>query len=456
MTEKTPISLSSAAIHSTNGAVHTVAAPASANGTGPSGVSTGIHPVNAWEVAQRQFDLAADRLALEEGLRETLRVPKRELSVNFPVRMDDGRVKVFQGFRVQHNVARGPGKGGIRFHQATDLDEVRALAMWMTWKCAVVDIPFGGAKGGVVCDPKHLSLAELERLTRRYTSEISVIIGPDRDIPAPDVNTTPQVMAWLMDTYSQQAGYSVPAVVTGKPLAIGGSRGRNEATGRGCVHTVEQAACHVGLDLDGARVVVQGFGNAGSIAARFLQDLGCKVVGVSDSRGAVYAPQGLNARHAVEHKARTGSVVGLAETEPVSDAELLELPCDILVPAALENQITGWNADRIRARLIAEAANGPTTPEADQILRDRGVFVIPDILCNAGGVTVSYFEWVQDLQNLFWREEEVNRRLREVMTDAFDAVMAKALAFDVDLRTAAQMLAISRVAEAAQVRGLYP
>jgi glutamate dehydrogenase (NAD(P)+) len=259
-----------------------------------------------------------------------------------------------------------------------------------------------------------------------------------------------------MDTYSQQAGYSVPAVVTGKPLAIGGSRGRNEATGRGCVHTVEQAACHVGLDLDGARVVVQGFGNAGSIAARFLQDLGCKVVGVSDSRGAVYAPQGLNARHAVEHKARTGSVVGLAETEPVSDAELLELPCDILVPAALENQITGWNADRIRARLIAEAANGPTTPEADQILRDRGVFVIPDILCNAGGVTVSYFEWVQDLQNLFWREEEVNRRLREVMTDAFDAVMAKALAFDVDLRTAAQMLAISRVAEAAQVRGLYP
>jgi glutamate dehydrogenase (NAD(P)+) len=413
-------------------------------------------PETTWHVAQAQFDAAADALGLDDGLRHVLRVPQRELTVNFPVRLDDGRVAVFQGYRVHHNVSRGPAKGGIRYHPITDLDEVRALAMWMTWKCAVVGIPFGGAKGGVVCDPKALSVGELERLTRRYTTEIALLLGPERDIPAPDVNTNPQVMAWIMDTYSMHAGYSVPAVVTGKPLAIGGSEGRSEATGRGCVYTIERAAEHLGLELNGATVAVQGFGNAGSVAARLLDERGCRVVAVSDSRGGVYAAQGLDLARALEHKECTGSVVGLDGTDAITNAELLALPCDVLVPAALENQLTGRNAPGVRARIVAEAANGPTTPEADRILRDAGVFVIPDILCNAGGVTVSYFEWVQDLQSFFWRADEVNRRLQDVMGAAFDAVLHAADERRLDLRTAAQVLAIARVAEATSVRGLYP
>jgi glutamate dehydrogenase (NAD(P)+) len=409
-----------------------------------------------WHVAQAQFDRAADVIGLDEGLRRVLRAPKRELTVNFPVRLDDGRLEVFQGYRVHHNVTRGPAKGGLRYHPATDLDQVRALAMWMTWKCALVDIPFGGAKGGVVCDPKRLSARELERLTRRYTTEIAPLLGPDRDIPAPDVNTSPQVMAWLMDTYSMHAGHSVPAVVTGKPVAIGGSAGRAEATGRGCVYAIERAAQRLGLRLDGARVAVQGFGNAGSVAARFLHGLGCRIVAVSDSRGGVYAPSGMDAQEVLAHKRQTGSVVGLRDADDLTNAELLTLPCDILVPAALENQIVGANAGAVRARIVAEAANGPTTPEADRVLHDRGVFVIPDILCNAGGVTVSYFEWVQDLQNFFWREDDINRRLRELMERAFDAVLAATETYEVDPRTAAQALAVERVAEATALRGIYP
>jgi glutamate dehydrogenase (NAD(P)+) len=412
--------------------------------------------INAWHVAQAQFDAAADALGLDDGIRQILRVPKRELSVNFPVRMDDGRVAVFQGYRVHHNVNRGPAKGGIRYHPDTDLDEVRALAMWMTWKCAVAGIPYGGAKGGVVCDPKQLSLAELERLTRRYATEIAIVLGPERDIPAPDVNTNPQVMAWIMDTYSMHQGYSVPAVVTGKPLSIGGSQGRNEATGRGCVYTIERAAPRLGLQLEGANVTVQGFGNAGSVVARLLHALGCRIVAVSDSRGGIYSARGIDPAVALAHKARTGSVVGLPDTDDITNEELLVAPCDILVPAALENQITKANAGSVMARLVAEAANGPTTPDADRILHDRGAFVIPDILCNAGGVIVSYFEWVQDLQNFFWREDEINQRLRDIMCSAFDTVVATAERNAVDMRTAAQMTAIARVAEATTVRGLYP
>ena len=412
--------------------------------------------VNPWHVAQTQFDHAADVLRLDDSLRSILRVPKRELTVNFPVRLDGGGIRMFQGYRVHHNVVRGPAKGGIRYHPATDLDEVRALAMWMTWKCAVTGLPFGGAKGGVVCDPKTLSLAELERLTRRYTTEIAILLGPERDVPAPDVNTNPQVMAWLMDTYSMHLGYSVPAVVTGKPLSIGGSQGRNEATGRGCVVTIGLAAQRLGLNLQGATVAVQGFGNVGSVAARLLYDLGCSIVALSDSQGGVYASSGIDPHRAREHKSRTGSVVGLSGTETITNAELLTMPCDILVPAALESQITEENAAAVRARIVAEAANGPTTPEADRILVDRNVLVIPDILCNAGGVTVSYFEWVQDLQSLFWTEYEINDRLRQVMTTAFGAVRETADLYHVDLRTGAQALAVSRVAEATTARGIYP
>jgi glutamate dehydrogenase (NAD(P)+) len=426
-------------------------------GSASSAAGTTAEPrINPWQVAQRQYDIAAERLGLEPGTRAVLRVPKRELSVNFPVRMDDGSVRVFSGFRVHHNVNRGPAKGGIRFHPDTDLDEVRALAMWMTWKCAVVGIPFGGAKGGVTCDPKRLSLGELERLTRRYTTEISVLIGPERDIPAPDVNTNPQVMAWLMDTYSMHVGYSVPAVVTGKPLAIGGSQGRNEATGRGCAYTIERAAARRQVDLSQATAVIQGFGNAGSVTAILLHQMGCRIVAVSDSRGGVYNRWGLDPRQLLVHKERTGSVIGFPEAELVTNAELLTLPCDILVPAALENQITERNADQIRARIVAEAANGPTTPEADQVLFDRGVHIIPDILCNAGGVTVSYFEWVQDLQRLFWKADEINARLHEIMDDALDAVQHMGELHQVDPRTAAQMVGVQRVAEASTLRGFYP
>ena len=411
---------------------------------------------NPWLIAQRQFDIAADALDLKPGLRKVLRVPKRELTVNFPVAMDDGSIEVFTGYRVHHNTSRGPTKGGIRYHPDSNLDEVRALAMWMTWKCAVVNIPYGGAKGGVVCDPKKLSMSELERLTRRYTTEISILLGPERDIPAPDVNTTPQVMAWIMDTFSMHRGYTVPAVVTGKPINIGGSRGRNEATARGTTIVIQEAMRQRGRDLAGAPVVIQGYGNAGAIAARLLGDLGATIIAVSDSRGGIYSPGGLDPAAVLRYKQANGTVVGFPESDTLSNAELLELPCEILVPAALENQITAANAGRIQARIVAEAANGPTTPDADEILYDRGILVLPDILANAGGVTVSYFEWVQDLQDFFWTEREVNDKLERVMVASYENVRAIAETRKVNMRTAAYMLAVQRVAEATMTRGIYP
>jgi glutamate dehydrogenase (NAD(P)+) len=416
-------------------------------------VATGI---NAWEVAQRQFDLAAERLNLDPGLRRVLREPRRVLTVTFPVHMDDGTVRVYTGYRVQHNLGRGPAKGGIRYHQDVTLDEVKALAMWMTWKCAVVGIPYGGGKGGVVVDPKKLSLKEIEALTRRFTTEISVLIGPERDIPAPDVNTNAQVMAWMMDTFSMHVGYTVPAVVTGKPVSLGGSEGRNEATARGCVFTIVDAARHLGLDLHGATVAVQGFGNAGSIAALLMAAEGSKVIAVSDTGGAIFDQGGLDVERVVAWKKEHGTVVGFPGSQMISNAELLGLECDILIPAALENQITAANAGRVRARIIAEAANGPTTPEADEILHRNGVFVIPDILASAGGVTVSYFEWVQDLNRDHWSEAVVNAKLREIMERSFAEVLAMQQRAKVDMRTAAYLLAVQRVADATAMRGLYP
>jgi glutamate dehydrogenase (NAD(P)+) len=412
--------------------------------------------INAWEVAQRQFDLAAERLGLDPGMRLVLREPRREFTVHFPVHMDDGSVEVFTGYRVQHNLGRGPAKGGIRYHQNVSLDEVKALAMWMTWKCAVVGIPYGGAKGAVICDPKSMTMQQLETLTRRYTTEIALLIGPERDIPAPDVNTNAQTMAWIMDTYSMHAGHTVPAVVTGKPLSIGGSEGRNEATARGAVYTIIEASKHLGIDLEGARVVVQGFGNAGSFSAKLMAELGAVVVGLSDTQGGIHNPKGIDPNKVDAYKRETGSVVGLPGSETVSNSELLELDCDILIPAAIENQIGEHNAPRIKAKLVAEAANGPTSPEADRILFDKGVFLIPDILCNAGGVTVSYFEWVQDLQNLFWREATINARLKEVMVKSFNDVLQMSLKHKVHMRTAAYMVAVARVADATLTRGIYP
>ncbi|HEY8649003.1 MAG TPA: Glu/Leu/Phe/Val dehydrogenase [Candidatus Limnocylindria bacterium] len=409
-----------------------------------------------WEVAIRQFDTAADKLHLDPNMRAILRECQRELTVHFPVRMEDGAVKVFTGYRIQHNTSRGPGKGGIRYHPSVTLGEVKALAMWMTWKCAVVGIPYGGAKGGVVCDPKHMNLQQLETLTRRYTTEIALLIGPDRDIPAPDVNTNSQTMAWMMDTYSMHAGHTVPAVVTGKPLSIGGSEGRNEATARGAVYTIIEAAKHLGLDLEGARVVVQGFGNAGMFSAKLMAELGASVVAVSDTAGAIFNPKGIDPNKVDAYKRENGTVVGFAGAEQITNAQLLELDCDILIPAAIENQIGEHNAPRIKAKIVAEAANGPTSPEADRILFDRGVFLIPDILCNAGGVTVSYFEWVQDLQNLFWREATINARLKEVMVKSFTDVLQMATKHKMNMRTAAYMVAVARVAEATLTRGIYP
>ncbi len=412
--------------------------------------------LNPWEMAQAQFTAAADRLKLRDDLRAILSEPKRELIVHFPVRMDDGSLRMFTGFRVQHNINRGPAKGGIRYDVNVTLDEVKALAMWMTWKCAVVNIPFGGAKGGVICNPKDLSAAELERLTRRYATEISLLIGPHSDIPAPDVNTNPQIMAWIMDTYSMHLGYTVPAVVTGKPLAIGGSEGRMDATATGVAAMVELAAAEATLDLNGERVAVQGFGNAGSIAAKLLHKRGCRIVAVSDTQGGIYDERGLDPDKVSRHKQEHSTVVGYANAQPVSVAGVLEVPCYILIPAATENQITSENAARIQAQLIAEAANGPTTPAADRILFERGVRVIPDILANAAGVTVSYFEWVQDLQSFFWTSEEIADKLSHVMTRAYREVHAVAESERCDLRMAASMLAIQRVAEATQQRGVYP
>jgi glutamate dehydrogenase (NAD(P)+) len=413
-------------------------------------------PINAWQVAQHQFDLAAEMLSLDPGLRRVLREPRRELTVHFPVHMDDGSVQVFTGYRVQHNLGRGPAKGGIRYHQDVTLDEVKALAMWMTWKCAVVGIPYGGGKGGVIVDPKKLSLKELEGLSRRYFTEITVLIGPERDIPAPDVNTTPQIMSWFMDTYSMHVGYTVPGVVTGKPISLGGSEGRNEATARGCVYTVVKAAEHLGIDLKKATVAVQGYGNAGNIAARLMADEGSTIVAVSDSTGGIRNMAGLDPSRVLAWKKEHGTVQGFPGAEDISNAQLLETECDVLIPAAYENQITARNAADVKAKIVAEAANGPTTPEADAILYERGVFMIPDILCNAGGVTVSYFEWVQDLNRDHWTETEVNAKLKVIMDKAFAEVLAQAQKNGVNMRTGAYLNAVQRVADATALRGLYP
>lgn len=409
-----------------------------------------------WHVAQQQFDLAAERLRLDPGLRAVLREPRRELTVHFPVKMDDGSVQVFTGYRVQHNLGRGPAKGGIRYHQDVTLDEVKALAMWMTWKCAVVGIPYGGGKGGVVVDPKRLSKRELEGLTRRFTTEISVLIGPEKDIPAPDVNTNAQTMAWIMDTFSMHVGYTVPGVVTGKPVSLGGSEGRAEATGRGAVVCIEEALRHLGMSVAGARVAVQGFGNAGGTAAHLISQQGARVVAVSDSVGGIHRPDGLDVRAVQSWKAEHGTVRGFPGARDISNAELLTIDCDILIPAALENQITSANAGAVRAAIVAEAANGPTTPEADEILRQRGVFMVPDVLCNAGGVTVSYFEWVQDLNRDHWTESVVNAKLSEIMVRSFGEVLEMAMREDVHMRLAAYLLAVDRVASATALRGLYP
>jgi glutamate dehydrogenase (NAD(P)+) len=416
-------------------------------------VETGI---NAWTVAQQQFDLAADRLNLDHGLRRVLREPRRELTVHFPVKMDDGSVQVFTGYRVQHNLGRGPAKGGIRYHQDVTLDEVKALSMWMTWKAAVVGIPYGGGKGGVIVDPKKLSQKELEGLTRRFTTEISILIGPEKDIPAPDVNTNAQTMAWIMDTYSMHVGYTVPGVVTGKPIALGGSEGRNEATARGTVFCILEALKHLGMDATKSRVAIQGFGNAGAIAARLMSEEGATVIAVSDSVGGIHSPDGLDIARVMAWKKEHGTVQGYPGATDVTNGQVLELDCDILIPAALENQITPRNAGRINARIVAEAANGPTTPEADIELQRRGIFMIPDILCNAGGVTVSYFEWVQDLNRDHWSEAEVNTKLRTVMVRSFGEVLAIAEREGIDMRTAAYLLAVQRVADATAMRGLYP
>lgn len=411
---------------------------------------------NPFEIAKQQIDLAAKKINLDKDITEWIKTPRRELTVNFPVKMDDGSTKIFEGYRVQHNIARGPCKGGIRFHPDVCLDEIRALATWMTMKCAVMNLPFGGAKGGVICNPKEMSRGELERLTRRFTSEISIIIGPDRDIPAPDVYTNPQTMAWIMDTFSMQKGHSTLGVVTGKPLEVGGSLGRNEATARGCVFTVREVAKKLGIDPKKSTGVVQGYGNAGSIAAMLLNELGVKIIAVSDSKGGIYNEKGLDPSNVLKHKEKTGSVIKYPGSKSVTNEELLELKCDILVPAALENVITEKNADKINAKVIAEAANGPTTPKADEILDKKGIFLIPDILANAGGVTVSYFEWVQGLHAHFWSENQVNSELEKSMVESFNDVYNIHNKQKVNMRTAAYILALKRVADTTTIRGVFP
>ncbi len=411
---------------------------------------------NPYQMAVAQFEAAADRLQLGEDMRAILREPKRELTVHFPVRMDNGNVRMFTGYRVQHNINRGPAKGGIRYDAQVTLDEVKALAMWMTWKCAVVDIPFGGAKGGVIVDPKPLSATELERLTRRYATEISILIGPNSDIPAPDVNTNPQTMAWIMDTYSMHHGYSVPAVVTGKPLAIGGSEGRGEATATGAVKVMELAADELKMPVQDLRVAIQGFGNAGAIAAEILHSRGIRVVAVSDRQGGAFDERGLDVPALLKFKRDNGTVAGFPGAQRLGVADVLEVPCEVLIPAATEGVLTSANAGRVQARIIVEAANGPTAPDADKIFYDRGVKVIPDILANAAGVTVSYFEWVQDLQSFFWTAEEIEDKLMHVMERAYADVARVARDEGCDMRTAANMVAIKRVADATQLRGIYP
>jgi glutamate dehydrogenase (NAD(P)+) len=414
-------------------------------------------PLDPYAMACRQLDDAAAHLDIDPGLLERLRLTEREVTVNVPVKMDDGTLKMFTGYRVQHNDVRGPFKGGLRYHPDTDLGEVRALAMWMTWKAAVVNIPYGGAKGSVQCNPKKMSRGEVERLTRRFTWSIASIIGPERDIPAPDVYTGPQEMAWIMDTYSMIRGQTTPGVVTGKPLELGGSLGRFEATGRGVVIAAARAARHLGRELENMTVAIQGSGNVGGVAARYFERAGAKVVAMSDSGGGVYNPQGVSSAKALACKDQYSCLLGReVAAEDISNEELLELKVDLLAPCAMEGVLTEANAAKVRAGLVVEGANGPTTPEADAILADKGVLVVPDILANAGGVTVSYFEWVQNLQNLLWSEEQIGQRLEEIMGKAMDEVLAIAGEKKVSLRTAAMILGVNRVAEATKLRGIYP
>ena len=415
----------------------------------------GVDSASPFDEMMSRFDLAAQKLGLDPGLYKVLREPVRETKVSIPIVMDDGHIEVFIGYRVLHNIARGPGKGGIRFDKHVNLDEVRALAAWMTWKCAVVNIPFGGAKGGVICDPASLSRGELERITRRYTAELMDLFGPEKDVPAPDMGTNPQTMAWIMDTYSMHARHTVTSVVTGKPLSLGGSRGRVEATGRGLMLIARDAAPLKGFTLAGSRVVVQGFGNVGSVAARMCHEAGAKVLAVSDINGGIYSETGLDLPALIAHYDKKKTFDGFPGVKKIGNEELLELECDILIPAANENQIRGRNAGNIRAKIIVEGANGPTTQRADEILREKGILVVPDILANAGGVTVSYFEWVQDRAGFFWREQEVNERLEDIMCQSFKDVAAMAEKYDVTFRIAAYMLGISRVAHDTMVRGLY-
>ena len=410
---------------------------------------------NPWEAQATRFDDAARRLNLDAGIWKVLRYPSREIIVHIPVGMDDGSIEVFTGYRVQHSIARGPGKGGIRYAPDVSLDEVRALASWMTWKCAVVNIPFGGAKGGVICDPKKMSQGELERMTRRYTAALIEFIGPEKDVPAPDMNTNEQTMAWIMDTYSMHVGQTMTSVVTGKPVNMGGSRGRREATGRGVGICCDQALKHLGMAVEGCRVIVQGFGNVGSNTAKLMWDKGYSIIGIGEYDGALYNPNGIDIEALLQYKAKHGTIHGFTEAEAADKDDLLTRPCEILIPAATENVITSRNADRVRAKILCEGANGPTTTVADEILADKGVFVIPDILANAGGVTTSYFEWVQDRMGYFWTEAEVNQRLERIMIDSFDDVVQYALTHDVNNRTAAYMLAIDRVAYTTKQRGMY-
>jgi glutamate dehydrogenase (NAD(P)+) len=414
-----------------------------------------IREENPFESMMSRFDHAAQLLRLDPDLYKVLRVPNREISIYIPVFMDDGRIEVFTGFRVQHNFARGPAKGGIRYAPDVTLDEVRALAAWMTWKCAVVNIPFGGAKGGVICDPSQMSQSELERLTRRYTAELIDFIGPERDVPAPDMNTNEQTMAWIMDTYSMHARHTVTAVVTGKPVDLSGSRGRREATGRGLLYVITEAVKKLGLKILETRAVIQGSGNVGGTAAKLMYESGYQVVGLSDIHGGIYNPKGLDIPEVLNHLSKYKSLEKYPNAEPVSNHELLELDCEVLIPAATENQITSHNADKIKCRILAEGANGPTTAAADDILERKGVFVIPDILANAGGVTCSYFEWVQDRMGYFWKEELVNERLQDIMVASFNDVCKYAESHNVNMRIAAYMLAIDRVAYITRVRGIY-
>ena len=418
--------------------------------------ATPMKKINPFDSAQHEIDEAAKALNLDAGVHEFIRWPQRELHVSFPVKMDDGSWRIFKGYRVQHSFARGPAKGGIRYHPDVDINEVKALATWMTMKCAVVGIPYGGAKGGVIVDPKKLSQNELERLTRRFTYEISLIIGPEKDIPAPDVYTNSQTMAWIMDTYSQLKGYTVTGVTTGKPISLGGSLGRDKATARGGTFVAREAAKAIGLQIRGSKVAIQGFGNAGAIAAELLSDMGAKIIAVDDSQGGAWNDAGLDVKALVAHKEKTGTVKGFPGSKDIKRDDLFALPVDILVPAALENQITKENAHLVKAKILLELANGPTTPEADEILHRNKVTILPDILANAGGVTVSYFEWVQDLAAFFWTEEEVNKRLEQIMVKAFEGVHGEATSRKVNHRKGAYIVAVKRVSDAVKLRGFFP